>query len=371
MRINGSVRALALSDGMPMNRIQLPRMRVAAVEHRVPTECLTNDGVARELRDRNLPVLGVQNVDGLEVRVRDFLARAGTKRRHRVSAPEKPLELLLAAIDSALERARVPRDHIDFLIYTGVARGWVEPAMANVVQTEAGLHRATCFDVMDGCAGWLRALHIAHGFIRGGSYRTGLLVNCEAGVLALQKWNFTSDEEIDPYLATYTIGEAVTATIVTADDDVEDDFYFRFENFGEYFDLCMVPLATVEQFLPRSRSNGHQTNVFYAHSDILLRKATQLIVRSFESDPRLSQERYDIAFGHAASEKASDLVCAMLDFPREKFYSTHRNYGNTIAAAIPLAMSLAEKKGRLRRGNKVLLVAGASGITVGFASFTY
>ena len=166
------------------------------------------------------------------------------------------------------------------------------------------------------------------------------------------------------------MAKAVTATIVTADDD-EDDFYFRFENFGEYFDLCMVPLATAEQFLPRSRTNGHQTNVFYAHSDILLRKATQLIARSFESDPRLSRDRYDIAFGHAASEKASDLVCAMLNFPRERFYSTHRDYGNTITAAIPLAMSLAEKEGRLRRGDKVLLVAGASGITIGFASFTY
>ncbi|RMD85821.1 MAG: hypothetical protein D6815_01045, partial [Candidatus Dadabacteria bacterium] len=274
-------------------------------------------------------------------------------------------------VHSALDRAGLQPDDVDFLIYTGVARGWVEPAMANVVQAEAGLSRATCFDVMDGCAGWLRALHIAHGFIRGGVYRKGLLVNCEAGVLGLQKWDYEPGEEIEPYLATYTIGEAVTATVVAADDETEDDFYFRFENFGEYFDLCMVPLPTVEQFLPRSKTNGHPTNVFYAHSDILLRKATQLIARSFVSDPHLSEGQYDVAFGHAASEKASELVCAMLDFPREKFYSTHRDYGNTITAAIPLAMSLAEKEGRLKRGHKVLVVAGASGITIGFASFTY
>lgn len=371
MPIDGYRRQLATPERTPVNRVRPRGMRVVAVEHRVPGECLTNDGVTAELRDRNLPTLGEESVGGLEVRVRDFLSRAGTRRRHRVSAGERPLGLLVSTIDAALHRAGLAHDRIDFLIYTGVARGWVEPAMANVVQAEAGLHGATCFDVMDGCAGWLRALHIAHGFIRGGVYRTGLLVNCEAGVLGLQKWDFSSDEEIDPYLATYTIGEAVTATIVTADEDTEDDFYFRFENFGEYFDLCMVPLPTVEQFLPRSRTNGHQTDVFYAHSDILLRKATQLIARSFESDPHLAQEHYDIAFGHAASEKASDLVCAMLDFPREKFYSTHRDYGNTITAAIPLAMSLAEKSGRLRRGDKVLLVAGASGITIGFASFTY
>ncbi|RMD81344.1 MAG: hypothetical protein D6815_12045 [Candidatus Dadabacteria bacterium] len=269
-----------------------------------------------------------------------------------------------------MARAGVGREDVDFVIYTGVSRGWIEPAMANLVQSELGLSRATCFDVLDGCAGWLRALHVAGNFIETGTYGCGLLVNCEAGVVDLQKWDFLPEDEIDPYLATYTLGEAATATVVARDDGA-GEFYFRFANFGEFFDLCMVPLPTMPQFLPRSRANGHQIGVFYAKSDVLLRTAVQRIAQVFLEDPVLREQQYDIAFGHAASEKASELVCLQLNFPRERFYSTHSKFGNTITAAIPLAMSLAEKEGRLHRGDRVLLVAGASGITVGFASFTY
>jgi len=302
--------------------------------------------------------------------VRRFLDRAGTRTRYRNARGERALETLARVTRGALERAGVePRD-VEFLIYTGVARGWVEPATANVVQAELGLERATCFDILDGCAGWLRALHVARHFVTAGTYRVGLLVNCEVGVKPFQKWEFGPDEDIEPYLATFTIGEAATATVV-ARDDGGDDFYFRFANLGEYFDLCMVPLPTVEQFLPRSRPNGQVPDIFYARSEALMRIAVRAITEIYASDPRLHGRPYDIAFGHAASEKVGDVVCARLGIPRAIYFSTHRDYGNTITAAIPLGMSLAAEQGRLRRGDRVLIVSGASGITVGFAAFTY
>jgi 3-oxoacyl-[acyl-carrier-protein] synthase III len=52
-------------------------------------------------------------------------------------------------------------------------------------------------------------------------------------------------------------------------------------------------------------------------------------------------------------------------------FPTHREYGNTVSASVPLAMSLALRANRLERGHRVLIVVGSAGISVGFCSFTF
>jgi len=49
-------------------------------------------------------------------------------------------------------------------MYVGIGRGVLEPASANIYQDMLGLANATAFDVLDACASWLRAVHIARVF---------------------------------------------------------------------------------------------------------------------------------------------------------------------------------------------------------------
>ena len=51
--------------------------------------------------------------------------------------------------------------------------------MANIFQAELGLGRATCFDVLDACASWIRSLQLAKALITAGTYRTVMILNCE------------------------------------------------------------------------------------------------------------------------------------------------------------------------------------------------
>jgi len=197
-----------------------------------------------------------------------------------------------------------------------------------------------------------------------------MIVTCECGLAEFGRWDFDSADNIDAYLATYTIGEAATATIVST-DDTDDDFYFRFRNFGQYADLCMIPLQTADQFLPGGSDTPVVPMKFFARSGELMSTAIAKIVETYRSDPTLRSQSYDLAVGHAASEKAGDAVRRELGLPKQTYFPTHRRYGNTVAASIPLALGLAEEQGRLERGNKVLAVSGASGITVGIGSFTY
>src|SRR5262249_47330494 len=79
---------------------------------------------------------------------------------------------------------------------------------------------------------------------------------------------------------------------------------------------------------------------------------------------------HDNLFGHNPREPARPLGPRRLG-ALDRAFSTHRDYGNTVSAALPLGMSVARDAGRLRRGDRVLLAVGSAGITVGFASLTF
>ena len=330
-------------------------MKIQAVKHAVPDRRITNDGVVEAVRERNRQNMDAEQLAAVETQLRRHLALAGTDVRY-LSDGRDPIEYVREAGEQALAAAELGSRDIEFLIYAGIGRSWIEPAMANAVQHRLGLTGATCFDVLDACASWLRALQIAHSFLRNGTYRRGMIVNCEVGLQRFADLDFSQADDVEGKLATFTIGEAATATVVTADAE-DDDFYFTFKNFGQHSGLCVIPLDGGMRFV--------------SHSAELIRTTVKEIVNVYRADENLSAATYDICFGHTASQKANEIIGRRLGLPAEIEFQTRAKYGNTAAASIPLAMSLAIEEGRLCRGHRTLCIMGSAGITVGLAKFTF
>lgn len=345
-------------------------MHLASVTHAVPGRVIDNQYVLEQLRAANASRFDARELKLIEGKVEQYLEAAGTQRRYKLGADEHGMDLTLDAAERALAAAGVSRGDVDFVLYVGVGRGWVEPAVANVVQAKLGLASATCFDVIDACTSWIRALQIAHSFIRTSVYRCVLIVNCECAFVTYQDWQLESLGDLEHRMAEWTIGEAATATVVTARDD--DDWHFNFRNFGEHFDVCLFPLPEVaERFVPGVIDRRHAPMRLFSLSRPLMTVATAKLAETFSSDPRLRDAQYDVIFGHAASDKAISVLSRRLGIPEDVYFPTHARFGNTVSASIPLAMSLALDEGRLARGQKVLLMAAASGISIGLASFTF
>jgi 3-oxoacyl-[acyl-carrier-protein] synthase III len=304
----------------------------------------------------------------LERRVSHGLAIAGTETRFVLADDERASDLVVRAGRQALANAGLVPTDLDFLLYTGVGRAAIEPAMASAVQASLGATNATAFDVVDACASWIRALHVAHCYFKAGAYRRGMIVNCEAGLYAHAQWAFTSPDELDDRFAGFTIGEAATATVVS-DATADDDFYFVFRTFGEHFHRCVIPQPSFASFFP-DHAAPHVAGRLYARSHELFPIVTDLIAAAWEADPYLKGGTYDIAFGHEASERLSADITAKLGVGAV-YFPIHRRVGNTVSASIPLAMSLAQKEARLARGDRVLVIFGSAGISVGFARFTF
>ena len=342
-------------------------MRIAAVTHALPSRRITTRSILEILRARNSSRLSEAELAAVEERVTTFLEGAGTETRYFLAEGERAFDLGLDAAERAMAEAGITGHDLDFIIYTGIGRGWLEPSTAAVFQPALGAVRATCFDVLDGCAGWIRALQVSEGFFASGAFRCGIILNSECGIEGFGEFRFDDLADLEKYLATYTVGEAATATIVVK--EAPGNFHMRFANYGEHASLCMIPLENASQFMARAAEL--RPGRFFAHSHELLSITTRKIIEVYESDPVFRDGVYDVAFGHAASEKAAQLIRRRLEIPAATYFSTHAQFGNTISASVPLAMSLAREQQRLNRGDRVLVIVGASGITVGLATFTY
>jgi 3-oxoacyl-[acyl-carrier-protein] synthase III len=346
------------------------RVRILTVQHAVPARQVSNELVLETIRERNRHRLDDRMLAAVERQLNRYFAAAGTQVRHIATEDERPIDFLLDAGRRALAAAACAPEEVDLLIYTGVGRGWLEPATANVVQHELGLVNATCFDILDACVGWLRAVHVAHAFIRSGVYRRCLIVNCECGFRDYVDLEFAHPHELEHRFAALTIGEAATATVVT-DADPDDDFYFTFKNFGEYYDLCMIPLSNAADFSARPADSRHVPLKFFGLSGKLIATTVDKIVEIFEADPKLRHDKYAVCFGHAASERAIEMIGCRLGLPLDMYVQTHARYGNTVSASVPLGISVALADGRLQRGDRTLIIVGSAGIAVGIASFTF
>ncbi len=133
----------------------------------------------------------------------------------------------------------------------------------------------------------------------------------------------------------------------------------------------MIPLANMDDFLPSKPDPRYAASQFFSLSRELVVTTVKKIAEVYAADPHFSKRCYDIAFGHEASQKASEVLVKHLHIPPGIYYSVHPRYGNCVSASVPLGMSLAYQEGRLRRGDKTLIVVGSAGVSVGLSSFTF
>ena len=155
-------------------------MKIAGIAYAIPSKKMTNEMVIQDiLRQHQWKAVFMFAKRMLAEKMRQGFSRAGTHVRYHRDRGERAIELTIQAGQDALQRAGIAPDQVDLLIYTGVGRAWLEPAMANLFQSELGLTHATCFDVIDACASWLRSLFVAKSFIDQGAYKTILIINSE------------------------------------------------------------------------------------------------------------------------------------------------------------------------------------------------
>ena len=347
-------------------------MYIASITYVTPQDRFDNDAAIDMLADRYFKDADQNGKQTALAKVRDVLKRCGSGERYLDldGARGRAMMLIERAARSALAESDVSASAIDLIIYYGVARGWLEPSTAAAIQHVIGATRASCFDVLEACAGWARALEVADGLMRTGRYRTALLLGVEAGMEPFGPLVRPVDQMDPTHLVSFTIGEAAAATVLIADE--ANHLRAEFRSLGDNYRLCMVTLDSIGAFLPVDHPGTPKGMQFFAITDQLFQTATIAGIEIWRAAiEEIGVERIGLFAMHGASTRATEVVRRALEIAPDKWSCSFAQFGNTGPNTIPIALATAIKEGRLTRGQQVMCLVAASGITVGYCLFTY
>jgi 3-oxoacyl-[acyl-carrier-protein] synthase III len=346
-------------------------LRIESIALRIPSRKITNADTLAAITELNSDAPRHELSHYLRD-VKFLLERSGSDTHYLRDREfgETAHALIRDACTEALASAGILPREIGLLIYCGVGRGFLEPASAYLVARSLGI-ACECFDVLDACMSWVRALQIAHSFFAAGVYRHILIVNGEFNVyehgfpellrgICHQRLRYT--------FPAFTIGEAATATVVSAS---AGSWCFRFRSQPERASLCTLPLEAHADFSAPDENlalNGVSRFVSFGHE--LTCAGLEAIVNFIEETfPR--REAIHWWFPHAASSEMCRRAEQRLDLDGRVLYDVFPRFGNLVSASIPAGLKLAWKDGRLERGQRIVLCPVSAGMSLALVDFTF
>jgi 3-oxoacyl-[acyl-carrier-protein] synthase III len=264
------------------------------------------------------------------------------------------------------------KNHIELLIYVGIGRGFLEPGNSHMIANALGFDKAQCFDIVDACMSWVRAMQLVDNLFKSGGYRNALIINAEfnthqGGPLYPHNLNLRRRSQIEHTFPSFTIGEAATATLLIPSEP--DNFEFYFSTRPDLSDLCTIPLKNYEGFChPTEKIGKNGAMQFTSYGLDLHNHAHKEAVGVFEKMSK--RKAIDNVFVHASSKKEWDKFGAKVGLS-DKIHHVYPETGNVVSASIPVAMSDAINQGKLSRKNSVIFWVGSAGMSFSATRFRY
>ncbi|MBV9389435.1 MAG: hypothetical protein JOZ78_23685 [Chroococcidiopsidaceae cyanobacterium CP_BM_ER_R8_30] len=345
-------------------------MQIASIAYRVPSWKVTHDVLLNHIDKCNPSVPDIKKLPYLKI-LGKLLRQSGADTRYwrDPHLNEKAFDLILGAMNDALEQANLSATDIDLLIYCGVGRGFLEPANAYFYAHAAGMHRANCFDITDACMSWIRSAHIAQLMLKAGTFKRVMIINGEFHLGFHSNFVIGDTRALEYSFPMYTIGEAATATILIPSPE---DWKFDYLSKTEFADLCTIPLPSHANFVEPSEKIGHNgIYKFVSYGKELFQAGTACIGELIRNTID-GVERNVWYFPHAPSKKIYEEDMPKYGIPAQKVYlKVYPQFGNLVSASIPVGLSLAQAEGKLKRGDPIALIPVSAGIVASLVQLTF
>ncbi len=284
-------------------------------------------------------------------------ARTGIERRHFAAEDQRTSDLGILAGRAALENAGMTADQIDAVIVATSTPDLTFPSVATMVQAGLGMQGGFAYDIQAVCAGFVYALANADAMIRAGLANRILVVGAET-FSRIMDWTDRGTCVLFGDGAGAVVLEAIEAAGTSADrgilaTDLNSD--------GQYRDLLYV-----DGGVGSTGTAGHlrmQGNLVFRHA---VEKLADTAHRALEK-AGIAPTDVDWLVPHQANLRIIEATAKRMHLPMEKVVLTVADHGNTSAASIPLALSVANSQGRIKPGQVLVAEAIGGGLAWGSA----
>ena len=282
--------------------------------------------------------------------------RTGIEERRFCSPEQATSDLCIEAAKKALANANLTPEDIDMIIVATCTPDYQLPSTACIVQKKLGAINAAAYDLNAACSGWIYGLTMATGLVKADMYKKVLVIGAEALSRSL---------DMQDRNTCILFGDGATAAILS---EVEEGYGVLSTHLGADGDLngsLIVPAGgsrtptseeTIEERGQYIKMKGQE--VFKFAVNALPNAASCAIEKA-----GLKATDIDIFIPHQANSRIIETAAKRLEVPIDKFYMNMKNYGNTSAASIGLALNEAHEKGLIKKGDLVAMVGFGAGLT--------
>lgn len=292
--------------------------------------------------------------------------KTGIVRRHVVGG-ELVSDLAAAAGEKLFAEHGMNRDEVDFLLLCTECPDHFLPATACIVQDRLKLRKNIgALDYNLGCSGFVYGLALAKGLVLGGLARKVLLITAE-----------TITRTIHPNdKSTRTIFGDGACAILVEESDREGIGQFVLGTDGSGYSRLIIPAGAWAQ--PSSPETRVETTNRWGNTrtpENLYMDGPEILNFTLEVAPpcmdevlklnRTTLNEIGLVVFHQASYMLLEKLRDELQIPSEKFVIDIENYGNTVSCTIPITLRDMELQGRLKKGDKVLIMGFGVGLSWG------
>jgi 3-oxoacyl-[acyl-carrier-protein] synthase-3 len=284
-----------------------------------------------------------------------IFTRTGIHERHIIAEGQDTSDMALEASKKAIEAANIDIQSIDLIVLATTTPDRTFPSTACLLQQKLGIINCPAFDLQAVCSGFVYALATADNFIKAGAAKCALVVGAEA-MSRITDWTDRSN--------CILWGDGAGAVILKASDE-QGILSTHLHANGNYADMLTVPQGV-------SNQAGSKTILMEGNAVFKMAVNTlDAIVDETLAANGLEKSDVDWLVPHQANIRILQSTAKKLGMSMDRVVTTVDKHGNTSAASIPLALDVAVRDGRIKRGETILMEAFGGGFTWGSVLMKY
>ena len=287
-----------------------------------------------------------------------IVSRTGIRERRVAAAHETTASMGAVASLRAIRTAGIDPDDIDLILLATLTPDYWMPSTAALVKEAIGNKRAAAMDVAAACSGFVYAFATAQAYIAGGLARHVLVIGAEL----LTRFLDYSDRS-----TCILFGDGAGAVVVSASDEPGGALGMELTTAPEGAYMIWLPAGGAKS-PPSAETIARGEHYIRMEGKETYRFATKTMATTALESIRkagLSPSDIDLFIPHQANIRIVEAVAKGLDLPMDKMYVNLDRYGNTSAASVPIALAEAVNEGRVKVGDRIVMVAFGAGFTSG------